>query len=113
MIGRYPHRVIVQRLTKMPDDGGGYFSSWVNVDQLRAMVAPLSGAELLQAQRLNNQITHRILTKYTKNLSESDRILWNGRTFNIVSLLNVQERNRELILTAVEGDMQFEESSQS
>lgn len=107
MIGRYRHRLIVETLTKTADGGGGFVSNWMPIGQVRAWVAPVSGAEFLQSQRLSDQITHQISMPYNRLVTPKHRLRWGDRIFNLKSVLNVQERGVELLVMAIEGDAEF------
>ncbi len=102
-VGSLKYTIIIERTTKTPDGSGGNTVVWNTHKTLRAKITPLSGRERVYAQRLESNITHRILFRYTTDILPSDRINLNGRYFNIRSILNLEEANRFLELSAEEG----------
>lgn len=69
-----------------------------------AYVAPKTGREYEEAQKLRAETTYNVLTRYFPGISTDMRILFRGRTFLIESVLNVEERNEQLQIVAVEKD---------
>ena len=68
-----------------------------------ARISPLSGQEAAIAKNIRADITHEIETRPTFfAVSPKDQIRYQGRTFEIVSRLNIDERNRQIKYSAVE-----------
>jgi SPP1 family predicted phage head-tail adaptor len=107
MIGKYRHRLVVEELTKTPDGGGGFYTNWQAIGRVWAWVSPVGGSEFVRASGLKNQVTHQIGCKYTKLISPSTRLRGLGQVFNIVSALDVQTTQRELLISAMVGDEMF------
>jgi SPP1 family predicted phage head-tail adaptor len=57
---------------------------------------PMSGKEFLQAQQVSAQISGKAKMRYDSRVSAKDRIIYNGRTLEVVVPINVGERNEEL-----------------
>ena len=51
----------------------------------------------------NTQVTHRIKMRYVAGLTNKMRLVFGTRTFDILDIDNVEERNVEMILTCKEG----------
>lgn len=69
-----------------------------------AYVAPKTGREYEEAQKLRPETTFNILTRYFPDITSDMRILFRGRVFYIESVLNIDERNEQLQIVAVEQD---------
>ncbi len=69
-----------------------------------AHVAPKTGREYDEAQKLRAETTYNVLTRYFPNITTDIRILFRGRFLSIESVLNVGERNEQLQIVAVEKD---------
>lgn len=72
--------------------------NWQTVGTYWAQVRPLSGRELENARQIKAEVTHRITLRYqgpAAPLNPTQRFLLEGRVFNIVSVVNVDERNRQ------------------
>lgn len=83
--------------------------TWNDVITLWGEVKPLSGRELFNAQQVQAQVTHQISVRYTGSagpIDETMRFLYTAsspaRIFNITAALNVDERNREYQVLAIE-----------
>jgi len=101
--GTFRHTIIIERGVKTPDGSGGNTIVWGTIKTLRAKISPISGRERVYAQRLEADTTHRIMLRYTPGILPSDRINFNGRYFQIRALLNLEEANRFLEISAEEG----------
>lgn len=67
-----------------------------------ASIQPLSARERLFANQSQATTTHTITTIYIADVSTRWRATWDGRTFNFDSVVNVNEDDRELLITATE-----------
>ena len=101
--GSLRQTILIERATLTPDGSGGNTKAWVTHKTLRAKISPLSGKERVYASRLEANITHRLLIRYTTDILPSDRINFNGRYFNIRAILNIEEANRFIEISGEEG----------
>ena len=101
--GTFRHTIIIERMTKTPDGSGGNTVVWNTHKTLRSKISPISGRERVYAQRLEANVTHRILLRYVSDILPADRINYNGRYFQIRALLNLEEASRYLEISAEEG----------
>lgn len=87
-----------QRLTRTSDGAGGFTEAWATIAGApsRAMVKPLSGRERWASQRVEGTANYRIVTRYTDDLTEVDRVLIRGRPANISFISNVDLSDRWL-----------------
>ncbi len=100
--GAYRHRITLQQATETRDSLGGTVQAWATFATVWAAIEPLSGRELLQAQQVQAEVTHRVRLRYMNGVTAELRVLFGTRYFNILSAVNVQERNREIVLTCKE-----------
>jgi len=103
MIGRYPHRVILQRRERVSDGGGGFNVTWVRYGASRARVAPISSTEVVFAQQIQDETTHNVTLPYRSDIKAADRLAFRGRVFEITQVLNNNERGRYLGLRCSEN----------
>lgn len=99
---KYRHRVHLQSKSATRNSYGEETLSWVTEASVWCSIEPLTGREYFQAQQVQSQVTHKIMLRYYKGLRPDWRILFGTRTFNIVSVINVEERNIEMVLMATE-----------
>jgi SPP1 family predicted phage head-tail adaptor len=67
-------------------------------------VSPMSGREYEESQKLRAETTYKISTRFFRNITPEMRILYDSREFEIVSVLDLNERHEELQIIAIERD---------
>lgn len=103
-IGDLNKRINIQAQTKTPDGMGGYQVVWATIAaSVAAAIWPVSAAETIQAAMPTMTITHRIRIRYKSGLKAAWRIAWDGRYFNIVSIVNPNMANRWLDIMVKEA----------
>ena len=100
--GRLRHRVTIERNTNStPNDNGQVKPNWQTVYTRWAAIRPLRGKEYEEAHQMKAIETHEITLRYVP-ITRKDRIRYGSRIFNIESVINVGERNKELLCRCVE-----------
>ena len=100
--GSLRHRITIQSVTETEDTFGGTTEVWGTHATVWASIEPLSGRELLQAQQVQAEVTHRVRCRYVSGVTSKMRVLYGARYFNIITPINPEERNRELALMCKE-----------
>jgi SPP1 family predicted phage head-tail adaptor len=95
--------ITFEEKTQIPDGCGGITDGWQKVLTARAQIKPVSGSERYQSMRLEATVTHQLIVRYNPFIKPWHRIRFGDRYFNIRSILNVEERNRWMIIKAEEG----------
>lgn len=103
LAARLRHRVTIQQPQETADGLGGVSISWQDVAEVWAQIVPLNGGESMFAFQQQAQVSHRITIRYRADVDASMRIVFEGRAFNIRSVVNVQEAKVMLELLAQEG----------
>jgi len=67
-------------------------------------VNPMTGREYQEAQKIRAETTYRVTTRYFSGITSDMRILFKNKELLILSVLNVEERNRELQIICTETD---------
>ena len=67
-----------------------------------ASVEPMSGTEMLKYQQVESSVSHRVKMWYQPGITPDMRINYAGRYLNIASVIDPQERHRELEILADE-----------
>lgn len=67
-----------------------------------ASVEPTRGREYQEAQRIRPELTYKITTRYHKGITPDMLIKFKDRYFQIVSIINVRERNEMLEIICTE-----------
>ena len=106
MIGRMDQRISLQRQIEAPDGGGGVVRTWGNVATNAcpwANVKAKAGREGLDEGRTNATYVVVFTIYNREDLSEKDRIVWNGETYNIRGILRMGDRKLYLQIEAERG----------
>ena len=103
-IGELKQRITLQRRSITQSSSGEPTETWTDLGTRWANVTPLSAKEYQLAQQTNADITHKVTIRYTNNFTPTttDRFIYNGRTFHIDSIINVDEANTEYQIMAKE-----------
>ena len=102
-VGKMRYRVKLQSPTNTTDAGGGISQVWALVANMWADIKPVTGTESFRQGQVQESTTHEVIIRYRSDIYTKYRILFGTRAFNIKHIKNVEERNRYLILTCVEG----------
>lgn len=103
-IGRMRHKITIMQPGGRAQDGTDLAS--VPFVTRFAQISSLQGNELLKAQQIVENVTHKIVMRYYPGVNSSMTVSYNGRTFVIQAVLNPDERTRELDLLCVERNQQ-------
>lgn len=114
--GKLRTKAVFEQYTPPIDHFGKAKGEWTEVFQEFVQLEPLSGRELLQAQQIQSQTTHKATFHFRTDIDTKMRLRverpgvidadptkdsdW--RIFHIESLVNVNEQNRELQLMLIE-----------
>jgi SPP1 family predicted phage head-tail adaptor len=96
--GKLRHAVTVQSVTDGTGTRGAPTKTAATFATTWASIEPLSGAELWRAQQVSAEVTHRVLLRHLSGVTPKMRIKYGSRTLEVVSVLNLEERDRELEL---------------
>lgn len=91
--GEFRHIITFQVPDDNKNDYGEDNGQWKDILTTRAAIYPVSGKEFYAAETVNSEITHKINMRYMRGLKPSMRIKFGDRYFNIISIINFQEKN--------------------
>lgn len=102
-IGEMRKRITIQRIAtapatssgETPDTPGTFTRAW-------ARIRPLSGTESWVAKELQQIATHQINMRYQRGVTASMRAVYQGRVFNFIEVLDLEEMHEELQIIAKE-----------
>jgi len=106
LAARLRNKVIIQAYTDTIDAAGGPSGTWSNFITRWAAVVPLNGAEYFSSQQLGVDVNVRIRLRFdslAQTITPKHRVLWGSRTFDIKTVINPQEKNKEIILMCGEA----------
>ena len=102
-IGKLRHRIKIQEYTAGRDSFGSEEPIWTDVVTVWASVTPGSGKEHFASAQVNAEVSTKISMRYRSGITPKMRVAFGTRIFEIVSVLNYEERGIELNLMCKES----------
>ena len=88
-------RITIQSKTVERDTFGDEVITWVEFDVVWAAVEPLTGREFLDAKMVTAEVTTRIRIRHQDGISPEMQVVFGSKTYDILAVIHVQERERE------------------
>lgn len=101
-IGRTNKRITFCRYEEKENALSQKVQELAEVKTVWAGVEPTRGREYQEAQRVRPELTYKVTTRYHKEVTPDMFIKFKGRYFNIVSIINVKEKNEMLEIICTE-----------
>ena len=101
--GRLRHRVTIEECVQTDDGQGGRSTEFFPVGRRFVAIRQATSSEVFKAGRQNNIITHMVTARFTTLIDEKARLIFKNRIFNVVSVDNVDEVSREMLISALEA----------
>lgn len=102
-IGNLNHLATIEAYTQAVDSFGGTSGgSWATFSQAWVSILPLNGTEKYVSSEKHATATHKIRMRFLDGVNTKMRLKARNRTFEIVSVINVGERDKELQLIVEE-----------
>lgn len=97
--GTLRHRIAIQERSTARDSRGGQSQTWTPVvTDLPAAAEPLRGREFAALQAAQADLSIRFRIRYRAGITPAMRVVWEGRNYGIVEVIDVGGRHRELEL---------------
>jgi len=91
-----------QRRTVSVSDIGSDTETWADhLTGIACRVQPVSGSERFSLERYNTRITHVIYCRVV-DVTETDRVIFDSRTFEVRAVRNIDEQDSFLTILAEE-----------
>ena len=105
--GELKHPAIIERLpTPIDLDSAGQEKiAWEKVCDKRIAIYPLRGREYLAAQEIDSELTHKLKMRWGPEfnlVTAKYRVRVGQRLFDVQSVINISEANREIQMMAIE-----------
>lgn len=101
--GELRHIITIQEPAKAVDEYGGDYVTWSDFATVRAKKRPLRGRELMAAQAAQSETEVMFYIRYLSGVNSKMRIVHGSDYYDITSVVNVNEQNRELEIAAKTG----------
>ena len=96
------HRVTIQRRATGVDAAGGVRDAWEDVATRYASMDRASGSEVWASAQRGGRVPVVFRLRYLAEVVPAMRLLFDGRTHNILSAVDQEGRKAELVITAEE-----------
>ena len=96
--GKLRERVTIQQADEARNSLGETTLSWATFTERWASVEGVTAREALGLGQLEISITHRVRLRYVTGLTQQMRLIWRGRTLEIVSLLEHNNRSEHELI---------------
>lgn len=98
------HRCDIYTETKTPTGTGGFSRSWTLLASgVRSRFTPKQWKEQELQDQLRSPVTFEVLMRYRNDFDHTSKLIYDGREFNIHSVVDPTERKRWLIIKCVQG----------
>ena len=102
LAGKFNRQIVIERITETQDSDGNYTEVVTTVVMAMAMIKQVSGREVVYGNKVLPVNLTRFTIRYAGvgNVTESDRVSYNGSTYNIRRINNVNEQDYILEIDA-------------
>lgn len=97
-IGDLRHRVVLQKKEITVDELKQQTENWTDIASVWAAIEPLSGREYFAARQLNEEVSVKITIRYRDDVTSDNRLVFNNKVFEVLSVIDPRERGKTLIL---------------
>jgi len=99
--GRLRHRLSLQSPTHA-NTVGTITTTWGTVATIWGSIEPLRGKEYYDSAVINADISAKIIIRYTADIEPDYKIVFETMTFDIISIIKVDEKDKEMQLMVKE-----------
>lgn len=98
--GRLNQRVTILQRTLAQDEYGAKTPEWSELTTVWATLTNITGSEQWANEQVLNASSIAFRIRYQAGLSKDMRLVHNGITYQITTIIDPYGRNKELIITA-------------
>ncbi len=102
-IGAMRNSIVIQNVTSTTDSGGGRGVAWSTYKTVFAHVQQLSGNTKYTQGVIDEKGLYAFTIRYITGVTTQHRISYNSKLFSITSVIDLDERNKYLVIKASEG----------
>jgi len=101
--GQLRHRLTLKSRSVTPDSYGQDITAATTQATVWGSVEPLSGRELLLAQQVQADVTHRVRIRFHDGVHPKWTVTHDSRDLHVLSVVDVEERGIEMELLCKEA----------
>ena len=99
--GKFRNKIEIQEFTESVNDNGYPVEDWTTKCFLWSDIKTVKGSEFITSSTEINADTYRFIIRYTKGLHAKMRVVFDGRAFDIQSVLNDDELHKTQTIIAI------------
>lgn len=100
--GKLRHKITIESKSNTQDAYGALVETWGTHSTAWASIEPITGREYFDQGKVNSEVTTRIRTRHISGVTNLMRVKFGTRIYAIVSVINIDERNKEYELMCKE-----------
>lgn len=100
--GKLRHKILIETKSNSIDSYGAVTETWSTYATVWGSIEPLNGREYFEAGKVSSEVTAVIKTRYVSGVLPLMRAKFGTRIYSIVSVININELNKELQLMCKE-----------
>ena len=100
--GTLRHYIEIQARAVTLSAAGEPTGTWSTSKYAWASITPIRGLEYFSARQEQAAVTHRVRIRYVSGITAEMRVKFGSRYFDIISVLNMGERNIYIDIMAIE-----------
>lgn len=100
--GALRHRVRLEDAVDTRDSGGGLTRVWQLLDVVPASIESEESGEPVEAGSPSSKVRHLVRIRYRTGVTPAMRAVFRDRSFRILSIVDPDQRKKELLLTCIE-----------
>ncbi len=100
--GSLRNKINIEHAMNVKNSVGEQTKTWSIFAEVYAEAKPIRSTERFVSQRLQTEVNFQFRVRFLSGIEHDMRVVYNERIFDIDSVLNVEERNKELIILASE-----------
>ena len=105
-VGKLRNKITIQNTDITTDNHGGYTTGRSTYITAFATITPKAGRQIFNestGERVQNPHTYEFMIRYRSGITETMRILFGSRTFDIVKIDDQNDYNNFITITAIEN----------
>lgn len=100
--GSLRERLTFEKPSSATDPTWGKSLGWVTGAEAWASVTPIGAGERNEGNGVLSNAAYEVRVRYMPDVTSAWRVVWRGRVLDMVSVVDVGARRRELLIRAVE-----------